>query len=129
MPGYDAGIWIGLLAPKGTPTAVVDKLAASADDALKVAQVAATLKQQGTDVVGGTPKEFADYIKADIAKWTAAFAAGPGMPIADHDRDGAGEQDRHRQKSELVERAHRRQARRRAAELEQRGGDRGLLDR
>jgi tripartite-type tricarboxylate transporter receptor subunit TctC len=75
MPGYDAGIWIGLLAPKGTPTAILDKLATSADDALKVAQVAATLKKQGTDVVGGTPKEFADYIKADIAKWTAAFAA------------------------------------------------------
>jgi tripartite-type tricarboxylate transporter receptor subunit TctC len=75
MPGYDAGIWIGLLAPKGTPTAIVDKLAGAADDGLKVAQVEATLKKQGTDPIGGTPKEFADYIKADIAKWTKAFAA------------------------------------------------------
>jgi tripartite-type tricarboxylate transporter receptor subunit TctC len=75
MAGYDAGIWIGLLAPAGTPTAVVDKLAGAADDALKVVQVETTLKKQGTDVVGSTPKEFADFIKADIEKWTAAFAA------------------------------------------------------
>jgi tripartite-type tricarboxylate transporter receptor subunit TctC len=75
MPGYDAGIWIGLLAPKGTPAAIVDKLAGAADEALKAAQVEATLKKQGTDPVGGTPKEFADFIKADIAKWTGVFAA------------------------------------------------------
>jgi tripartite-type tricarboxylate transporter receptor subunit TctC len=75
MPGYDAGIWIGLLAPKGTPTAIVDKLAGAADDGLKAAQVEATLKKQGTDPIGGTPKEFAEYIKADIVKWTKAFAA------------------------------------------------------
>lgn len=78
MPGYDAGIWIGLLAPKGTPAAIVDKLAGAADDGLKVAQVEATLKKQGTDPIGSTPKEFSDYIKSDIAKWTKAFAAdGP----------------------------------------------------
>ena len=75
MPGYDAGIWIGLLAPKGTAGAILDKLAGAADDALKVPQVEATLKKEGTDPIGDTPKEFADYIKADIAKWTAAFAA------------------------------------------------------
>ena len=49
MPGYDAGIWIGLLAPKGTPAAILDKLSGAADDALKVAQVETTLKKQGTD--------------------------------------------------------------------------------
>lgn len=75
IPGYDAGIWIGLLAPKGTPAAIVDKLAAAADDALKVPQVEATLKKQGTDPAGGTPQQFAGFIKADIAKWTKAFAA------------------------------------------------------
>lgn len=79
MPGYDAGIWIGLLAPKGTPPGIVDKLAGAADDALKVPQVEATLKKQGTDPAGGTPREFADFIKADIAKWTKAFAAA-GRP-------------------------------------------------
>lgn len=78
MPGYDAGIWIGLLAPAGTPAAVVDKLSRAADGALKVAQVDATLKKEGTDPLGSTPQAFADFINADIAKWTAAFKAAGG---------------------------------------------------
>jgi len=75
MPGYDAGIWIGLLAPAATPTAIVDKLAGAADDALKVEQVRTTLNKQGTDAVGSTPKEFDNFIKADIKKWQRVFAA------------------------------------------------------
>jgi tripartite-type tricarboxylate transporter receptor subunit TctC len=75
MTGYDAGIWIGLLAPAGTPPAVIEKLSAAANDALKAEAVRAALKAQGTDPVGGTPKEFADFIRADIDKWAAVLAA------------------------------------------------------
>ncbi|HZP75289.1 MAG TPA: tripartite tricarboxylate transporter substrate binding protein [Pseudolabrys sp.] len=75
MTGYDAGIWIGLLAPNGTPPAIIEKLSAAADDALKVEQVRTTLEKQGTDPLGSTPKEFADYIHADIEKWIAAMTA------------------------------------------------------
>lgn len=79
MPGYDAGIWIGLLAPPGTPPAIVEKLAAAANDALNAEAVRTALKQQGTDPVGGTPKQFADFIRADIEKWSALLASsGPG---------------------------------------------------
>jgi tripartite-type tricarboxylate transporter receptor subunit TctC len=76
MTGYDAGIWIGLLAPAGTPPAIIEKLSAAANDALKAEAVRASLKAQGTDPVGGTPKEFADFIRADIDKWTAVLASG-----------------------------------------------------
>ena len=75
MTGYDAGIWIGLLAPAGTPPAVIEKLSAAANDALKAEAVRAALKAQGTDPVGGTPKEFADFIRTDIDKWAAVLAA------------------------------------------------------
>jgi tripartite-type tricarboxylate transporter receptor subunit TctC len=75
MPGFDAGIWIGLLAPAGTPAAVIEKLSAAANNALNTEQVRTALKQQGTDPVGGSPGEFADFIKADIAKWAAVLAA------------------------------------------------------
>jgi tripartite-type tricarboxylate transporter receptor subunit TctC len=79
MPGYDAGIWIGLLAPKEPPPAIVEKLAAAANDALNAEAVRAALKQQGTDPVGGTPKEFSEFIRADIEKWSALLASsGPG---------------------------------------------------
>jgi tripartite-type tricarboxylate transporter receptor subunit TctC len=74
MTGYDAGIWIGLLAPAGTPPAIIEKLSAAANDALKAEPVRAALKAQGTDPVGGTPKDFADFIRADIEKWTAVLA-------------------------------------------------------
>ncbi len=75
MPGYDAGIWIGLLAPAGTPPAIVEKLSVAANAALSAEEVRTALKRQGTDPLGGTPKEFADFIRADIEKWVAVLAA------------------------------------------------------
>src|SRR6202158_1659154 len=60
MTGYDAGVWIGLLAPAATPPAIIDKLSAAANDALKNEDVRTALKRQGTDPVGGTPKELAE---------------------------------------------------------------------
>jgi tripartite-type tricarboxylate transporter receptor subunit TctC len=78
MPGYDAGIWIGLLAPAGTPSAIVEKLSVAANAALSTEEVRTALKRQGTDPLGGTPKEFADFIRTDIEKWTAMLASAPG---------------------------------------------------
>ena len=75
ISGYDAGIWIGLLAPAGTPSAIVEKLSAAANAALSTEEVRIALKRQGTDPLGGTPKEFADFIQADIEKWVAVLAA------------------------------------------------------
>ena len=73
MTGYDAGIWIGLLAPAATPPAIIEKLSLASNDALKNEEVRSALKRQGTDPVGGTPKEFADFIQADIEKWVAVL--------------------------------------------------------
>jgi tripartite-type tricarboxylate transporter receptor subunit TctC len=75
MAGYDAGIWIGLLAPAGTPPAIIEKLSAAANGALNTEAVRSGLKQQGTDPVGGTPGEFADFIRTDIEKWVALLAS------------------------------------------------------
>jgi tripartite-type tricarboxylate transporter receptor subunit TctC len=75
MPGFDAGIWIGLLAPAGTPADIVDKLSKTANDALKTDVVTKAMKTQGIDILGGTPKEFETFIRADIDKWTALSAA------------------------------------------------------
>jgi tripartite-type tricarboxylate transporter receptor subunit TctC len=70
MPGVDAGIWIGLLAPAGTPEPIVAALAQSADEALKTEPVSAALKAQGIDPLGGTPQQFADFIAADSERWS-----------------------------------------------------------
>src|SRR3954471_2885933 len=78
MTGYDAGIWIGLLAPASTPPAIIKKLSSAANAALNSEEVRSALKRQGTDPLGGTPKEFADFIRADIEKWVGLLAqAGP----------------------------------------------------
>jgi tripartite-type tricarboxylate transporter receptor subunit TctC len=77
MTGYDAGIWIGLLAPKGTPSAIIEKLSAAANAALGTDEVRTALKRQGTDPAGGTPLEFAAFIRADIEKWVSVLAS-PG---------------------------------------------------
>ncbi len=74
MPGFDVGIWIGMLAPAGTPAAIVDKLSKAANDALKTEPVMKAMSTQGIDIIGGTPKQFADFIRADIDKWTALSA-------------------------------------------------------
>jgi tripartite-type tricarboxylate transporter receptor subunit TctC len=76
LPGYDVGLWFGLLAPAGTPSAIVDKLARVADGALKDNGVAEQLRKIGIDPVGGTPDEFARYIEGEVKKATdVAIAA------------------------------------------------------
>ncbi len=77
LPGYDTGIWIGLLAPAGTPRDVIDKLARALNEALKAEEVLTPLRAQGVDPLGGSPDEFARHIENDTRSWiTVAQAAG-----------------------------------------------------
>jgi len=63
--------WQGLIAPKGTPKAVIDKLNAAANEALKDPQLRELMLSQGNEIGGGDPAEFAALIKAESAKWGA----------------------------------------------------------
>jgi tripartite-type tricarboxylate transporter receptor subunit TctC len=74
MPSFDVGIWIGLLAPAGTPAEIVDKVSVAANEALKTEAVLTAIRTQGIDPIGGTPQEFAKFIRADIEKWNAILA-------------------------------------------------------
>jgi tripartite-type tricarboxylate transporter receptor subunit TctC len=69
LQGYDAGIWIGLLAPAGTPRDIVDKLARAANAALESSEVLTPLRAQGIDPLGGSPDAFASYIAREMKKW------------------------------------------------------------
>jgi tripartite-type tricarboxylate transporter receptor subunit TctC len=73
MPGFDTGIWIGLMAPVGTPKEIVEKLAAGTSEALTMDTVKTALNAQGIDPLGGTPAEFAAFIREDIDKWVAVL--------------------------------------------------------
>jgi tripartite-type tricarboxylate transporter receptor subunit TctC len=77
VPGFDTGLWFGLLAPAGTPKEIVDKLNRAANDALKSDEVSKALAQQGIDVVGGSSDDFARYLGGEIKRWgEVAQAAG-----------------------------------------------------
>ena len=67
--GYDANTNGGFLAPAGTPKAIVAKLNAEINAALKLPDVRTKLEAAGIEIQGGTPQEYAAVIKADLAKW------------------------------------------------------------
>ena len=67
--------WQGLVAPKGTPKAIIDKLNAAANEALKDPQFRELMLSQGNEIGGGTPADFAALIKSEAAKWSAVVRA------------------------------------------------------
>jgi tripartite-type tricarboxylate transporter receptor subunit TctC len=75
LKGFDTGVWFGLFAPAGTPQAIIDRLSRSANEALRHEDVRRAFKSQGIDALGGTPQEFAVYIKSEIDKWARVVEA------------------------------------------------------
>jgi len=69
VPGYETTIWLGLMAPKGTPQEVVDKLNAEIKKAIDRADVKEIWAKQGAVPMTMTPAEFGAFLDKDIAKW------------------------------------------------------------
>ena len=72
--GFDAGPWYGVLAPAGTPVAIVARLNREIARALQTPDTQARLRNDGVEIRGGTPEDFAALIKAELAKWAAIVA-------------------------------------------------------
>ena len=72
VPGYAVTSFFGVLAPAGTPAAIVSKLNAEIVKAVHSSEVQASLAHEGAEPVGSTPEEFGAYIRAEIPRWTAA---------------------------------------------------------
>jgi tripartite-type tricarboxylate transporter receptor subunit TctC len=69
LKGFDTGTWYGLYAPTGTPKQVIATLSRSANEALQSEDVLTAFKPQGIDALGGTPGQFAAYVRSEIDKW------------------------------------------------------------
>jgi tripartite-type tricarboxylate transporter receptor subunit TctC len=69
LNGFEIVLWYGLLAPAGTPDAIVRELYAQTTRALASPEVHARLADLGVDVVAGSPEEFAATIKSELPKW------------------------------------------------------------
>jgi len=79
LPGVYASLWIGILAPTGTPGPIVSALSKAINQALQSDDMVNQLWLQGMEVLGGSPEEFAARIKNDTAQWDALLqAAQPG---------------------------------------------------
>jgi tripartite-type tricarboxylate transporter receptor subunit TctC len=63
--------WQGLIAPKGTPKAIIDKLNAAANEVLQDPTLRELMLSQGNEIGGGSPADFAALVKAESAKWSA----------------------------------------------------------
>ncbi len=71
MPNYDATIWLGILAPVGTPKPIVDKLNIAVNAAVKRPETAKLWAEQGALPMSMTPEQFDKYLRDDIVKWAA----------------------------------------------------------
>ena len=75
VPGYEATIWLGLMAPKGTPKAVVDKLNEAVTKITGEADVKRDWAKQGATPMSMSPAQFEKYLNDDIAKWARVIKA------------------------------------------------------
>lgn len=70
FPRFDATVWIGLLAPAGLPKDVFAKIAAETQKGMADPELRKRLGGLGFEVVGGTPEQFAAFIRSETEKWT-----------------------------------------------------------
>jgi tripartite-type tricarboxylate transporter receptor subunit TctC len=75
LSGFEATTWFGVMAPRGTPQLIINRLHAVFTAALKTPEARDRVLKQGFDIVGSTPDEFAAYVKADIPKWAKVIKA------------------------------------------------------
>jgi tripartite-type tricarboxylate transporter receptor subunit TctC len=69
LPGYEGILWIAILAPAGTPQAIIDKLAAASAKAARAPDVVERLQRDGVEPVGGTPSELGQLIARELPQW------------------------------------------------------------
>jgi tripartite-type tricarboxylate transporter receptor subunit TctC len=79
FPNFEMSYWLGLMAPAGTPVAIIDRLAAESVAVLTTAETREGLAKQGAEVVTSTPDELKRIVERDIEKW-ARLIPDAGIP-------------------------------------------------
>lgn len=70
VPDFDTSLWLGLLAPAGTPRPIVDKLADAAHKAMHTPAAVETLRKQGYEPLDAGPDAFTAFIRSEITRWS-----------------------------------------------------------
>jgi tripartite-type tricarboxylate transporter receptor subunit TctC len=80
LPGYEATQWFGLLAPAGTPRAIIDRLHQEAARAVRLQDTRERFAVEGLEPVGSSPEEFGAYIASEMNKWGKVIKAAGIKP-------------------------------------------------
>ncbi|MCP4618650.1 MAG: tripartite tricarboxylate transporter substrate binding protein [Bradyrhizobium sp.] len=80
VPGYEATIWLGLMAPAGTPKPIIDRLNAAVNAAIKRPDIVTLWTSQGAVAMSMTPDEFDKFLRGDIVKWADVVKKFPDKP-------------------------------------------------
>ena len=80
FPGYDAPAWLAIVAPKGTPQEVLDRLEAALQEALADRDVRTTLDAQGLDMEPMSARAFGDKMRREMSLWEEAVKASGAQP-------------------------------------------------
>ncbi len=80
LSGFDANNWYGIVVPVKTPRAIVNRLNADVNKILALPEIKTLLFNQGLDVAGGTPEQFAAYMKSERVKWAKVIKESGAKP-------------------------------------------------
>jgi len=80
LPNMNVALWYGVVAPAGTPTPVVQRLNAELNKILAMPDVRKALADQGADVAGGSPEDFAAFMRAEMERWGPVVKAAGIKP-------------------------------------------------
>ena len=69
FPGFEAGSWFGLFAPKGTPREIVLELNRATNEFIAERNVQSRMVEEGADPAGGTPEQFGAFVQKEFEKW------------------------------------------------------------
>jgi len=75
LPGFESAAWFAFVAPPGTPRQIVNKINADINEALRQGALAPRFATLSAETVGGTPKETADYMQAEVERWNKVIKA------------------------------------------------------
>jgi tripartite-type tricarboxylate transporter receptor subunit TctC len=81
VPGYEATIWLGIMAPAGTPKPIVDKLNAEINKVLARPETKEAWGKQGAIPLAMSPAEFDTYLRSDIEKWAGVIQKAGIKPV------------------------------------------------
>jgi len=80
VPGYEAVLWLGIMAPAGTPEPIIDKLNEEINKVINKPDVQANWAKRGAVAMVKTPAEFAQFLRADIQKWARIIQISGAKP-------------------------------------------------